>query len=251
MSLRCVERSMFSKIAQWPALARFVPFAVFVLLTSVQERFGESGRYWIYFAKALAGAGMLSVVWQHIEELKWRFSWAAVVAGIAVFAIWVGLDGWYPRTDLLYSEHVCPLLQSLGLTKECTAAVAGAVWNPNQTFGAGSALAWFFIVVRIVGSSLVVPPLEEVFYRSFVYRYIASKEFLSVPIGKFLPVPFIVTALVFGFVHKEWLAGILCACAYQGLVLWKGRLGDAMTAHAITNFLLGLWVVWRGAWHFW
>ena len=45
--------------------------------------------------------------------------------------------------------------------------------------------------------------------------------------------------------------GILCGFAFQGLVCWKKRLGDAMTAHAITNGLLGLWVVWRGAWHFW
>ena len=242
---------MISKLSQSPALVRFVPFAIFIILTSLQEKFGETGRYWIYFAKTLAGAGMLAVVWRHIEELKWRFSWEAVVAGVAVFAVWVGLDGLYPRTDALYAGQICPLLQKIGLTKECAAPAAGAAWNPNAAFGTGSVLAVFFILVRIVGSSLVVPPLEEVFYRSFVYRYIASKEFLSVPIGKFLPVPFLVTALLFGFVHREWLAGILCACAYQGLVIWKGRLGDAMTAHAITNFLLGLWVVWRGAWHFW
>jgi len=31
----------------------------------------------------------------------------------------------------------------------------------------------------------------------------------------------------------------------------ENRLGDAMTAHAITNFLLGVWVVWRHAWNFW
>ena len=53
------------------------------------------------------------------------------------------------------------------------------------------------------------------------------------------------------FAHREWLAGILCGFAYQGLVCWKKRLGDAMTAHAITNFLLALWVVGRGAWKFW
>ena len=242
---------MFLKFIQSPALVRFVPFAIFIVLTSLQEKFGETGRYWIYLAKTLAGAGMLLAVWRHIEELKWRFSWAAVVAGVAVFAVWVGLDGLYPRTDALYAGQICPLLQKIGLTKECAAPAAGAVWNPNETFGSGSLLAIFFIVVRIVGSSLVVPPLEEVFYRSFAYRYLAQKEFLSVPIGKFLPVPFLVSALLFGFVHREWLAAILCACAYQGLVIWKGRLGDAMTAHAITNFLLGLWVVGRGAWQFW
>jgi CAAX prenyl protease-like protein len=64
-------------------------------------------------------------------------------------------------------------------------------------------------------------------------------------------VPFLVTALAFGFSHNEWLAGIVCAMVYQGLVIRKNRLGDAMTAHAITNFLLGVWVVWKGAWNFW
>jgi CAAX prenyl protease-like protein len=108
-----------------------------------------------------------------------------------------------------------------------------------------------FIVIRIIGSTLVVPPLEEVFYRSFVYRYIIRKDFEAVPIGQFHAVSFLITATVFGFVHHEWLAGILCGFAYQGLVCRKKRLGDAMTAHAITNFLLGMWVIWKGDWKFW
>ena len=107
------------------------------------------------------------------------------------------------------------------------------------------------IAARILGSTFIVPPLEEVFYRSFLYRYIANQNFLSVPLDKFLPLPFFATALVFGFSHNEWLAGILCGAAFQWLVLRKNRLGDAMTAHAITNFLLGAWVVWKHAWNFW
>jgi len=49
----------------------------------------------------------------------------------------------------------------------------------------------------------------------------------------------------------RWIPGILCGLAFQGLVVRKNRLGDAMTAHAITNFLLGIWIVWRHAWTFW
>ncbi len=78
-----------------------------------------------------------------------------------------------------------------------------------------------------------------------------APDFLAVRLNQFLPKSFIVTALIFGLAHNEWLAGILCGAAYQWLVIRKNRLGDAMTAHAITNFLLGLWVVWRGAWQFW
>jgi hypothetical protein len=118
-------------------------------------------------------------------------------------------------------------------------------------FGDGSTLAWLFIVVRVLGSTFVVPPLEEVFYRSFLYRYLAKQEFLSVPLNQFALVPFLATAGIFGLAHNEWLAGIVCGAAYQWLVLRKNRLGDAMTAHAITNFLLGVWVVWRSAWNFW
>ena len=227
---------MFSKLIQSPAVVRVAPFAIFLGLTFLQDRFGEAARYWIYFAKTIAGAAILAVVWRHISELEWRLSWEAITVGVAVFVIWVGLD---------------ELIAKLGLPAYPKMKIAGAPWNPNDAFGAATPLAWFFIITRIVGSTLVVPPLEEVFYRSFVYRFLAGKDFLSIPLGKFLLMPFIITSVAFGLEHREWLAGILCGFAYQGLVIWKGRLGDAVTAHAITNFLLGLWVVWRGAWQFW
>jgi membrane protease YdiL (CAAX protease family) len=241
---------MSSKLTQSPTLVRVAPFAVFIGLMLFQDRFGESGRYWIYLAKTLAAAAMLLVVFRHIEELEWRFSWEAVVVGVAVFALWIGLDGRYPPLDALSADYLCPLLQKIGFAKDCSVAIAPR-WNPNEAFGINSPLAIFFIVVRIAGSSLVVPMLEEVFFRSLVYRVLAGKDWLAVPLGKFQLMPFVVTSLFFGLEHSEWLAGILCGFAYQGLVIWKGRLGDAVTAHAITNFLLGVWVVWRGAWQFW
>ena len=227
---------MFSKLIQSPALVRVAPFAVFIALTFLQDHCGEAARYWIYLGKTLAGAAMLVALWKHIQEAEWRLSWAAVTVGVAVFAMWVGLDD---------------LLARLGLLAYPKLKTSGTAWNPNEAFGAGSALAIFFVLVRIAGSSLVVPFLEEIFFRSFVYRFIAGKDFLAIPLGKFLPLPFIVTSLLFGFEHREWLAGILCGFAYQGLVIWKNRLGDAVTAHGITNLLLGLWVVWKGAWQFW
>jgi len=211
-----------------PAFVRVAPFAVFLVLTFCQGQFGEAPRYWLYLAKTLVGAWLIWEMRPFVSEMRWAFSWEAVVVGVAVFVAWVGLNDFHPK---------------LGK--------AGAVWNPHAQFGDGAGVAWFFVVVRIVGSSLVVPPLEEVIYRSFLYRYVAKADFQSVPLGQFAWLPFLVTAGVFGFAHYEWLAGILCGFAYQGLVIRKQRLGDAMTAHAITNLLLGLWVVWKGAWQFW
>ncbi len=93
--------------------------------------------------------------------------------------------------------------------------------------------------------------LEEVFFRSFFYRALASRDFEKVALSQFFWMPFLVTSLAFGLQHREWLAGVLCGFAFQGLVLWKKRLGDAITAHALTNLLLGLWVVGKGAVQFW
>jgi len=234
-------RSFFKMLESSPAWARVGPFAVFVLLTFCQGKFGEASRYWFYFAKTIVGAWLIWLVRPYVAEMKWNFSWEAVVAGIAVFAMWVGIDGFYPPLD--------QLLDRVGLVMAKSDGAKG--WNPHAEFGRASALAWMFVVVRAVGSTLVVPPLEEVFYRSFFYRSLLKADFQSVPLGRLVGTPFVLTSTVFGLAHGEWLAGILCGFAYQALVCRKDRLGDAMAAHTITNALLAAWVVWRGAWKFW
>jgi CAAX prenyl protease-like protein len=221
-----------------PVAVRVLPFAIFLGLTAAQGYFGEAGQYWFYFLKTVVGAWLIWEVRPHIPEMRWACSIPALVAGILVFVIWVGLGDF---------------LKALGLdpARAVMKTTDGLAWNPTKTFAAAPAMAWFFIVVRIIGSSLVVPPLEEVFFRSFLYRYLEKTDFQTVPLGLFLPLPFLITSIGFGFEHHEWVAGILCGLIYQALVCWKKRLGDAITAHAITNFLLGIYVVWKGAWNFW
>ena len=217
-----------------PVAARVAPFLIFLALTVCQGKFGAASAYWFYFAKTIVGAWL-------IFEMRWAVSWEAILVGVGIFAVWVGISGEWTTQDSLWGK--------IGLAHPQT--IPAKIWNPNLQFGANSALAWVFILTRVLGSTFIVPPIEEVFYRSFLYRYIAAQNFLSVPLNKFLPLPFFATAIVFGFSHNEWLAGILCGAAFQWLVIRKNRLGDAMTAHAITNFLLGVWIVWRGAWNFW
>jgi CAAX prenyl protease-like protein len=229
-AMLCAPMNYFRRKCEGsPEYARVAPFVIFVVLTALQGQLGEDSRYWLYLIKTLVGAWLIWEIRPFVAEMRWAISWEALVAGIAVFAIWVGLDGLYPRL----SE-------------------AQAVWNPDKRFGSGSALAWLFIAVRIGGSSIVVPPLEEVFYRSFLYRVFVKTDFRAMPLGQFHGLSFVVTSAIFGLMHPDrWVAGILCGLTYQWLVIRKNRLGDAMTAHALTNFLLGLWVVWKGAWSFW
>ncbi len=233
---------LFAKyLAGSPVAVRILPFLLFFLVTLMQGHFFAGSAYWCYLAKTLLGVWMIYEIHPVVSEMRWAFSWEAVVVGIGIFVLWIGISGeWTTQNSLWVKLGVAHAPQT-----------PSPVWNPNETFGNGSPMAWLFILVHILGSTLVVPPIEEIFYRSFLYRYIARPDFSSVALNQFLLIPFVATGAVFGLSHNEWLAGILCGLAYQWLVLRKNRLGDAMTAHAVTNFLLGLWVVWRGAWHFW
>jgi CAAX prenyl protease-like protein len=221
------------KAAASPVYARFAPFFIFCAITAV-ALMGGDWKFWSYAVKVVFGAWLVWEMRPYVQEMRWAFSWEAVVVGIAVFALWVGLDPFYPKNTLLMKD------------------TEGSIWNPFQRFGDHSALAWALIVIRITGMTLVVPPLEEVFYRSLLYRYSVRTDFQEMPFRQFHPTSFLVISALFGAMHFQWLPGILCGMAYQWLCLRKDRLGDAMTAHAITNFLLGVWVVWKGgdAWKF-
>jgi uncharacterized protein len=219
------------QLEQSPVHARVVPYVVILLLTFVQDGWEGPTRFWMYLAKMLVGAWCIWEMRSLVPEMRWAFSWEAVVAGVLVFVIWVGLDPYYPKIEVLFK--------------------AGNPWNPFKQFGEGSAMGWFFVAVRTLGSAVVVPPIEEAFYRSCLYRYFVRINFTEMPMNQLHWLSLIVTSLLFGFSHYQWLGGILCGLIYQLLVIRKNRLGDAMTAHAITNFLLGIWVAGKPAWNFW
>jgi hypothetical protein len=221
------------QLQQSPTRARVLPFFIFLIITAFQGESGSPKSFWLCLLKTLLGAWMIWEMRPLVKEMRWAFSWEAVVVGVGVCVIWVGLDPYYPPNHLIFQP------------------IEGEEWNPNNLYGQGSAMAWFFIAVRILGSSLVVPPIEEVFYRSYVYRIMISNKWELVPIGYFAGASFLACSALFGLMHFQWLAGILCGMAYLWLTIHKKRLGDAMTAHAITNFLLGVWVVWKGQWQFW
>jgi CAAX prenyl protease-like protein len=211
-----------------PIYVRVAPFIIFLILTfAPMMGIGESWNYWFYLIKTAVGAWLIWEMRPFVAEMRWAFSVEAVVVGVAVFVMWVGTYQWFPHFK-----------------------ASGPEWNPHAQFGNNSTLAWTFLATRVLGMSLVVPVLEEVFWRSFLYRWFVRTDFQSMPLSQFHPTSFIVTSMLFGFEHPQWLAGMLCGFAFQWLVLRKNRIGDAITAHAITNFLLGVWVVWKHDWKF-
>ncbi|MBM3846489.1 MAG: CAAX prenyl protease-related protein [Verrucomicrobia bacterium] len=233
---------MLNTIKNSHAAVRFVPLFAYLVIMLAEGRIGAASAYWVYALKVLVGGCLVAWVWPMIKEIRWTFNAPSVLTGIAVFAAWVGLDGTYPTLNEVFAR----------MSSKPAAPSPDVEWNPFSLFAGSVFWGWFFVIVRIVGTTLVVPPLEEVFYRSLMYRAIASPDYEKWPLSHFSAKAFFITAVVFGVMHPEqWVAGVLCGLAYQALVLRCGHVGEAMAAHAVTNLLLGVWVVWKGAWKFW
>ena len=224
-----------SKLQASPLLARELPFVVFLALTSCQGSLGTESHFWVYLAKCVVGVWLIRVTWPLVSEMRWVISFEALLAGTLVFILWVALD--VPYTKFSQPDDS---------------------WNLQKQFAAAPVMVWVFAGVRIAGSTLLVPMLEEVFYRSFLYRYILAPNWMFTAHSSFAVKPFLIPSIVFGFTHQHWLAGIACGIIYQLLVIRTNRIGDAITAHAVTNLLLGVWVITKGfgyaeefPWHFW
>ena len=66
-------------------MARVAPFVIFLALTFCQGQFGAASAYWFYLAKTLVGVWLIWEMRPLVSEMRWAFSWEAVVVGIGVF----------------------------------------------------------------------------------------------------------------------------------------------------------------------
>ncbi len=112
-----------------------------------------------------------------------------------------------------------------------------------------AAIAW--IGARLLGSSLVVPVMEELFWRSFLMRYLIKPDFRSVPMGAFTWLSFLGTAILFGLEHHQVVAGVFAGLLYGLLLVHQRNLKGVNLAHGVTNLGLGIYVVITGNWMFW
>ena len=216
------------------ALARCVPFVVFMALLALRgylpDSFGIDAR-WIYGAQTLIVAGLLATYRRSYGELvrqtlpDAREAGRAIVVGIAVFAVWVRLDA--------------PWMQ-LG--------EATATFVPLDAAGQP---IWPLIALRLAGAALVVPVMEELFWRSFLMRWVQHPGFERVDPQTVGYKAVLLSTFVFTLAHTLWLAAVIAGLAYALLYRRTGKLWTAVIAHAVTNGLLGLWVIWSGRWEFW
>ncbi len=228
------------------AIPYIVPFVAMVALTALADALPHF-RAHLYVLKVLLAGGLAARYWRHYVEISRApvegVAWATLV-GLAVIVLWVALDPYYPQSlaelRLLGEQG----WQALPHTEK----IAGWFDPFAPDIGLPPPVV---IAFRLVGAVLVVPVVEEVFHRGWLLRYLVREDFRSVPLGTFTWTSFLVSTALFGLSHQEWLAGVICGAAFNGLLYWKRSLTLCIVAHAAANLGLAVWVLWQGAWQFW
>lgn len=216
-----------------PLLARIVPFAAYLAFIAIADLLGRLGLEapalrWLYPLKIAVVLALLLCYRKQYRELQWRGLRAAtvglaVLVGVVVLVLWINLNASWM-------------------------ILGNAAGFDPRTQGT---LDWTLVLIRIAGAALVVPVMEELFWRSFLLRWITAPDFLALsPAGVTLRA-MAVCSVLFGIEHTQWLAGVVAGAAYGWLYCRSRSLAAAVIAHGVTNGLLGVWIISTEHWTYW
>lgn len=215
------------RIAPFGLLVAFLAFEQFFLWSPWRQ--GLDVR-WIVVGRGAVVGVALAVCWRQYAELRplrlpARHLAAAIVLGLVVFALWIALDhGW------------------------------AVIDQRNGGFapldGRGRLDPWMY-GSRLAGFALAVPLAEELFWRSFLLRWIDRKRFLDMDPRSASLRAFAICSALFALEHSQWLAGLAAGIVYTGLYTRTGNLWAPIVSHAITNAALGIWILATGRWGLW
>ena len=228
-------------LGRWPWLPYVAPMAAYVALTSLEGYLPKTAPGaatiafypWVYAIKI--GVVVLTMAlsrsaWRDLRPLpSWPALGLSVAIGLAVALVWVGSDGYYP------------VWGTIG---------ARAAYDP-MTLTPSSRVA--FLAVRFFGLVLVVPLFEELFWRSFVVRWLIDPDhFERVAIGRVTLAAAAITAGLFALEHPaEWLPALGTGFAWAWLLRWSKSVSACFVSHAVANLGLGIYVMVTGDWKFW
>jgi CAAX prenyl protease-like protein len=220
-----------------PKLAAFMlPMAVFFALLALAGVLRKPGaaywlaapEYWIYPLQTIICGALLIWFWRGYDFRFPQKTWLAVAIGLVVFVLWIA-----PQ-------------QFLGFPPRLTG------FDP-EVFVGQPALYWGTVIFRFLRLVVVVALVEEIFWRGFVLRYFINEKFTEVPIGAFSWLSFGVATVAFGFTHsrEDWIAALVTGALYNLVAYRTGSLAACVVAHAVTNLLLGVWIMATRQWGFW
>lgn len=214
-------------------LAYTLPFGVWILLQTLLP-----ATAWAYALRAAATLVAMAVAWKWLSFREGTTS--AVIAtlmglagGLLVLALWT-----LPECSTFYRTWCC-----LPIGRLPASSNAPSPYDPAQC-------GWALTTAKLIGSAFIIAPVEELFFRSFVYRYLQNHDFRSVPFSRFELSAFLWTVLLFTLEHDRPLAAALCGVIYGFLSIRFGLL-SAIVAHITTNLFLALYVIVYGKWGFW
>lgn len=217
-----------------PIFVRSLPFGLYIALLALEGLLpgwapGFDVR-WLYPVKAGLVALALMVLWRHYTELKsygllLKHLLLSLAVGLIVLVLWVNLDAAW----MLMGE-------------------AGKGYNPTDAAGR---IDWLLVAFRIAGAALVVPVMEELFWRSFLQRWVQQTDFLALDPARIGFRALFIASALFAVEHVQWLAGLVAGLAYGWLYIRTRNLWAPVIAHGVTNGALGAYVVTTGHWSFW
>ena len=228
---------------QFPAyLPRVAPFAIYMLFVAINEilvllpgtssLLSPENQTLLYPVKICFTAVSMIFFYRYYSEIQWKDLWRmsssvlSIFIGITVFGAWI------------YLTQPWAVMNMPQATFTPQAAADGL---PRMAL----------IAVRLTGAALVVPIIEELFWRSFLIRYLQKTDFTSLPVGSISPLAFFGTAIIFALEHQSVAAGFLAGLAYNFIYWRTGSIAQCILSHAVTNLLLGLYVIWYERWWFW
>ena len=214
-----------------------LPLALFLLLGQAEAV--QSLRPWyplLYGVKLLAVVAALAWGWRAYPPWSGRgMAWAAAY-GAGGVVLWVGVS------SLDLEEPLRRLLPAMLVGGERVAA------DPWTEFGRWAGV---LVALRVAGMALVVPVMEEVFWRGWLTRYLIDEHFKAVPWGKLTVFSGTAVTLLFTMVHPELLAALLWGAGMLWLYWHSRNLWACVVAHAVTNVLLAAYVLATGSWRLW
>lgn len=187
-----------------------------------------AGAYAVRTACAAAALAFSCAALRPAFRLRPRAAVWGVLIGLAVLVLWIAPEKWpWYRTYL---------------------TLGGTFAGPSPYDPA--VCGWPLTLTRLAGSAFVIAAAEELFFRGFLYRWLQNRDWRAVDPRRFDMSAFLWTTGLFALEHDRWFAGALAGALY-GFVSLRQGLGAAVLAHIVTNFALGLYVIFRGEWGFW
>lgn len=238
-----------AKPAPQPNMIAFLlPFIILLFLTAMSPNFqGESpapnaavNYLWLIIAEVLLLTIVLACFWRvYLSHFPLAMDYRAVVVGTLGFFLWIGICS-------LGLERA--LLNSMGLPGwlgERSGFDPYLHFPQNIHFNA-------FILFRFTLLGLIVPVCEELFLRGWLVRYVENPKWETVRLASIGWKGCLAVVVYAVLTHP---AEAVAAVAWFSLISWlmikSGRFWNCVLAHAITNLMLGAYVMWSHEWFYW